>query len=122
MEIRFRNLRCLDYIAGVLSLGCLPLFFWFYRRQLPARLTEEGMVLRSGRQIPWSAFTKLKATEVHYGDALVGTRYELWHSSGKVEIGTDKIQNAQAIVDYVMAHLPPPVVGARIDRKMKMNM
>jgi hypothetical protein len=115
MEVQFRPLGCLDYLGCVLSLGFLPLFLWFYRRQLPARLTEEAMVLRSGKEIPWSQFTRAKATKFYYGNAFIGTRYELWHPTGKVEIGTDKVQNAQAVEQFVLSHLPRSAVDSGTD-------
>jgi hypothetical protein len=120
MEVRFRPLRCLDCLASVLSLGFLPLFFWFYRRQMPAKLTEEGMILGSGRAIPWGDFTRVKITDHYFRDAFVGTRYLLWHRHGRVEIGTDKVQNSQAVMQHIMNHLPPTVVGAQTRSELRM--
>lgn len=110
MDIQFRPLRGLDYVASVLSWGLWPFMIWRYKRQLPIRLTEEAMIFRDGREVPWSDFKRLKVTHQYYGQTYVGTRVELWHSTGKVEIDTDKVRHADAVVQFLSSHLPRVVI------------
>jgi hypothetical protein len=109
VEIRFRQLSCVDYVASGLSCGCLPALLLFYWWRLPARLTEEGVVLRSGRLVPWGNFRRAQATDFYYHGVFRGTRYQLWHTAGRVEIDTDRIRDPEAVVRFLRDHLPPTV-------------
>ena len=110
MDVELTPGGCTETMAGVLSFGLVTMYLRSYRKQLPATLTEDRMVLRNGVQIPWKQFTRLKVTDVYYRRSLVGSRYELWHSGGKMEFGTNKIMNSDAVVQFVLRHLPPQVV------------
>ncbi len=112
VEIRFRRLSCLDYVASALSCGCLPALLLFYWWRLPAKLTREGVLLRSGRLIPWDNFRRARATDFYYHGVFRGTRYQLWHIAGRVEINTDRIQDPQVVVRFLRDHLPPTVIEA----------
>ncbi len=78
------------------------------------------MILRAGQQIPWTAFTRMKATGYYYGGTFVGTRYRLWHTAGrKIEIGTDKVRNPRAVEAFLPTHLPPQVLAQ--ERRSTLN-
>lgn len=111
MEIRLRPGGCAEKLAAVFSFGLSVLVLRSYRRQLPARLTDDSMLLRDGREIPWNRFTRIQATDVYYRRVFIGTRYQLWYQGGKNEFATNKIEDSQAVVAFVIAHLPPGVVN-----------
>lgn len=110
MDVELKPRGCVDSLGTVLSLGLLPILQRSKERQLPLRLDEETMTLRDGRQIRWSDFTRLRATDLYYNRRPIGTLYELWHPGGRIYFDTHRLLNADAVVQFVLSHLPPEVV------------
>ncbi len=112
MEIELiHNRGCLWVATAVLSLGLAPMITGRYYRQVPVRLSDEGMTLRNGRRIPWSAFTRVSATDIYLGSGLskryMKTRYVLRHTGGKVDLQTDTIRDADRVIAYILERVPP---------------
>lgn len=112
MEIEpVHNRGCLWLFTAVASLGLAPLIAGRYYRQMPQRLSDDGMTLRNGRQIPWSAFTRVAATDIYLGSGLnkryMKTRYVLTYAGGKVDLQTDTIRDADRVMAYVLERVPP---------------
>jgi hypothetical protein len=102
---------CLWTAGGVLSLGLMPLLLRAHERQLPATLTDEEMVLRNGKRIPWSQFTGATGTKVYLEKTYVGTRWILKHPGGKVVIQTNQIHDPDQVMEFIMSHLPPQALN-----------
>ncbi len=77
MDVRLKPLGCVGGIGAVLSLGLLPLLRRSQEAQFPASLTDDAMILRNGTRIPWTAFTRVKATDAYVNRAYQHTLYEL---------------------------------------------
>jgi hypothetical protein len=93
-------------MAAVFSLGITPLMLRRLDRQLPAQLTDDEMVLRNGRRIPWSQFTDAKGTQVYFEESYIGTRWILRHTGGRVEIPTDKIHDPEEVMKFILSRIP----------------
>lgn len=109
MDVRLRSLGCVGRLGGVLSLGLLPLVLRKHENQFPLRLEGDSMILRSGARIPWSAFTRVRATEILLNGRYQHTLYELWHPGGRIHFPSHRIEDAESVVKFVMAHLSPNV-------------
>lgn len=112
MEVQYNERKGCVWVAGaVLSLGLLPLLNRRADRQAPVRLTEDEMVLRNGRRIPWSTFNRVTATDVYLGSGLskryVRTVYALKYPEGTIRLATDSLRDADRVVDFVLSHVPP---------------
>jgi hypothetical protein len=114
LDVHLKPAGCTDTLVAVITLGLYPLYFYFYKQKMPRRLTREGMILRNGKQIPWGQFTRVKRTDIFYGprEVFTGSRYQLWHSRGKVQFGTPMLANADDVVAFMAQHLPPEARGA----------
>lgn len=109
MEVRTQERKgCVWMMASVFSLGLAPLLMRRLEAQLPHQLTDDAMVLRNGTRIPWSQFTGAQGTRVLLNETYIGTRWILKHSGGKVEIQTDKIQNADQVMQFILSRIPAP--------------
>jgi hypothetical protein len=97
---------CVWMMTAVFSLGFAPYMLRRHDRQLPWQLTDDEMVLRNGTRIPWSQFTGASGTRVLFGDTYIGTRWVLRHAGGKVEVQTDKLQNPDAVMQFILARIP----------------
>lgn len=102
---------CLMTTASVLSLGVLPLLMRMHYNQLPATLTEDGMVLRNGRHIRWSDFTRVKGTRIFVNQTYIGTAWVLKHAGGKVQIRTDNLANADEVMQFILSHVPQQAIS-----------
>ena len=108
LEVRTRDRKgCLWLTGNVLSLGVLPLVMRANERQLPAQLTDTEMVLRNGKRIPWGDFTRAESLKVYLGSAYVGTRWVLKHRGGKVMLGTERLEDSDRVMEFILRHLPP---------------
>lgn len=111
-----RNKGCMWAATAVLSLGLAPLVVGRYYRQAPRRLTEEEMTLQNGQRLPWSAFTRVTATDIYLGSGLskryMKTRYVLQHSKGKVDVQTDTLRDADRVIAFILDHVPPQARAA----------
>lgn len=109
LEVRPQERKgCVWMMASVFSLGFAPMMLRRHERQLPWQLTDEEMVLRNGTRIPWSQFTGASGTKVYFKDTYIGTRWILQHPGGKVEIQTDKIHDADPVMQFILARIPAP--------------
>ena len=107
LEVRPQERKgCVWMMAAVFSLGFAPLMLRRHERQLPWQLTDEEMVLRNGTRIPWNQFTGASGTKVLFRDTHIGTRWILKHAGGKVEVQTDKIHDADAVMRFILARIP----------------
>ncbi len=109
MDVRLRPLGCVGQLGAVLSLGLLPLLKRSQEAQFPASFTDDAMILRNGTRIPWTAFTRIKATDVYLNRAYQHTLYELWHPGGRLHFPTHRIDDADSVVKFILGHLPPGV-------------
>src|SRR5690606_25532202 len=112
MEVQYNERKGCVWVAGaVFSLGLLSLLNRRADRQAPVRLTEDEMVLRNGRRIPWSTFNRVTATDVYLGSGLskryVRTVYALKYPEGTIRLATDYLRDADRVVDFVLSHVPP---------------
>ncbi len=112
MDVRLKSLGCMGQIGAVLSLGLLPLLLRSQQTQYPATLSADSMILRNGTKIPWHAFTRFKATDVHVNGVYMNTLYELWHTDGRVHFSSHQVQDADAVVKFIVTHLPPAATQA----------
>ncbi len=110
MDVQLAPPGCLHRMATVLSLGLLPVLLRSQHRQYPATLSDDAVILRNGAKIPWIAFTRFKATDVHVQGMHMNTLYEMWYPGGRVHFAARQIQDADAVVTFILAHLPQ---GAR---------
>jgi hypothetical protein len=107
LEVQVRERKgCVWLMGSVFSLGLMPLMLRRLERQLPARFSDDEMVLRNGTRIPWSQFTGGSGTRVMMNDTYIGTRWILKHAGGKVEIQTDKIENPDEVMRFILARIP----------------
>jgi len=98
---------CLLVVGGLMSFGVVPLVILLPRRRWPRFFDPSGMTLRNGSHIPWDAFTSVRRVRVHGdGGAVLAERIDLRSSRGKVQVVTSQIHNAQAVEDFLFAHLP----------------
>lgn len=107
MEVRLKPPGCLHLIATVLSFGLASVIVRSQLRQYPASLSAEGMILRNGMRIPWSAFTRYRATEHYVQGMYLNTDYVLWHGGGRIAFAARQIEDPDAVVRFILAHLPP---------------
>ena len=112
MEVQLRPPGCLHRLGTALSFGLLPVLLRSQQTQYPASLSEDSMILRSGVRIPWSAFKRYRATELYVRGIHMNTQYELWHSSGRVYFAARQIEDPDAVVRFILAHLPPEAMQA----------
>lgn len=109
MDVQLKSLGCVGQIGAVLSLGFLPLMLRSQNRQYPATLEPGAMVLRNGARIPWEAFTRFEGRPVLLNGSYQHTLYELWHPGGRIHFSSHRIQDAEAVVQYIADHLRPDV-------------
>jgi hypothetical protein len=108
MDVRLIEKKgCAWIAASVFSLGLAPLLANRHARQSPVRLTEEEMVLRNGTRIPWDQFSGVTATKVYLNKRYIRTRYVLKHTRGKVMVENDGMYDADRVIEFVLAHVPP---------------
>jgi len=107
MEVRLRPTGCAGQAGGCLSFGLLNLVMKSQNRQYPLMLTEDEMILRNGTRIAWRDFTRLKVTDILLNGAYQHTQYELWHPGGRIHFASHRIEDAEAVAGFVIAHLPP---------------
>jgi hypothetical protein len=107
MEVRLKPLGCVGQLGAVLSLGLLPIVQRRQFRQFPGQLTDDAMVLRNGARIPWNSLTGFKATDLYVQGIQMNTQYELWHKGGRVHFTARQIQDIEAVVTFILRHLPP---------------
>ncbi len=112
MEIEpVHNRGCLWLFTAVASLGLAPLIAGRYYRQMPHRLSDEGITLRNGTRIPWSTVTRVAATDIYLGSGLskryMKTRYVITHAGGNVDLQTDTIRRPDEVVAYILERVPP---------------
>lgn len=109
MDVRLAPSGCLNRVGAVLSLGLLPLLQRSQQRQFPAALTDDGMTLRKGTSIPWSAFTRIRVSDLYVQKVHMNTVYELWHTSGRVHFSARQLEDPQNVVQFILRHLPPQI-------------
>ena len=112
MNVQLKSLGCIGRIGTVLSLGLLPLLLRSQQAQYPATLSADAMILRNGTKIPWHAFTRFKTTDVYVTGVYMNTLYELWHTGGRVHFSSHQVQDADAVVKFIVTHLPPAAMQA----------
>ncbi len=106
MEVKLKPFGCAERLGCIFSLGLLPIMIWMQRKIAPALVNEQEMVLRNGKHILWTSFTRVKATNVYYKQTQVRTHYDLIYNDGKVAFDSDKIVNAQDVIPFILSHLP----------------
>lgn len=111
MEVKHKKGGCTEQLGCVFSLGLLPLMLAMQRNQMPVTFSDTEMILKNGTRIPWANFTRMTATDVYLNRSFVRTQYVLNHANGKVAFGSDKIENAQEVVQFMLGHLPRNVVN-----------
>jgi len=113
MNVQLKPPGCVERLGAVLSFGLLPLVRRSVMRQYPATLTDDTMILRNGTRIAWSAFTRFRHTDAYVQGVYVNTTYELWHAAGRLHFSTRQIVDADAVVRFVLGHLPAEVTAGR---------
>jgi hypothetical protein len=116
MDVQLRGFACLDVAGCFLSLGLLPIILFLQINSLPKRLTDEALITRSGKSIPWNQFTKATITH-HYvkGSAsskgsYTGTRFNLTYPGGKLNFYTMRVANNNEVVQFITSHLPANII------------
>ncbi len=94
---------------GVLTLGVGPLFVWLQQRNWPRRMDESGITTRSGKQIPWGAFTRMTYSRTRMAAGYEVERYDLYGPRIHVTVPTERLVDGQQVVAYLMNHLPEQV-------------
>ena len=112
MEVVLKPLGCVGCLGTVLSLGLMPLARRRVESGFPHWLTEAGMRLRNGDEIPWQRIERVWRSDTYVIDRYVFTQYVIWHSQGRVTFPTHRIRNADVAIAYLIAHLPP---GVRVE-------
>jgi hypothetical protein len=106
VNVELKPLGCLGVVGAIFSFGLLPMVVRAQEKRYPATLTEDGLTLRNGKFIPWSAFVRARATSFHVEGMHVNRTYELWHAHGRVHFPSRRIMNIDAVSHYIAAHLP----------------
>src|SRR5688500_3051486 len=110
MEVKIRGMGCVDTAGCFVSLGLIPIMIFMQINSLPRELTDEALITRNGKPIPWSAFTKakithqlVKATQRSKG-TYQGTHFELSHPGGKLKFYTFRVANNEEVVSFITNH------------------
>ncbi len=109
MDVKIRPLPgCMNVFLAVLTLGVAPLGKWIVERSWPRRVDEEGIETRGGKRIPWASFTRAVRvlTRVTQGSSSTVEHYELHSPQGKVNVAAYRLEDGEAILDYIWQHLP----------------
>jgi hypothetical protein len=112
VEVVLKPLGCVGCLGTMLSLGLMPLFRRHIESKFPRMLSETGMQLRSGADIPWSGIKRVWKSDTYAMDRYVFTQYVIWHAAGRVTFPTHRLQGADAVIAYIIAHLP---LGVRLE-------
>lgn len=110
MDVRLKPPGCATKLGTVLSLGLLPIVQRSQFRQFPASLDDRGMVLRNGIRIPWQSFTRFRSTGAYVNKTYINTTYELRHPGGTVRFLSNQVEDAEAVVAFILSRLPPEVI------------
>jgi hypothetical protein len=99
---------CMQLILGIFTLGVAPLAIWLQERKWPKSLDEQGLVTRSGKQIPWNEFTKIERviTTAGSGSGVTTERFELQSGQGNVYIVLHRLENGPEVLNYIWERLP----------------
>jgi hypothetical protein len=116
MEVHLSAPGCAHRAGTVLSFGLLPVLLRSQLKQYPASLTEHGMTLRNGTRIPWSSFTRYRATELYVRGVHVNTQHELWHGGGRVHFAERQLQDPEAVVEFIRKHISPEALRAETEQ------
>jgi hypothetical protein len=109
MNVELNPLGCVGALGALLSLGLMPLVRRRHERQFPQMLSDAGMQLRSGRNIPWTDFKRAHSSATYRRERYKFTQYTFWHSTGRVTFPSHRIADAAAVVQYIAARLPAGV-------------
>jgi len=108
MEIKIKPLSgCLRVFLGVMTLGVAPLLARLNERNWPQAVDDQGLLTRGGMHIAWQEFsriTKVTTTINNSGPGVV--HYELKHPKGKVIVAPYRLENGDAVLDFIWERLP----------------
>jgi len=106
---------CLQVVLAVLTLGVAPLAQWIVQRGWPKTLDEQGLVTRGGKRIAWSEFTKIVRvrTQVTQGSSSTVEHFDLHSPKGKVSVAAYRLENGDAVLDYIWQRLPEAAKQAK---------
>ena len=98
---------CMMVFLGVMTLGIAPLAQWILQKGWPKLVDEQGLVTRGGTRIAWGEFTKAVKvqTQVTRGSSSRVEHYELFSPKGKVVVAAYRLENGEAVMNYVWQHL-----------------
>lgn len=100
---------CLMLFLGLLTLGVGPLLVWWQQRNWPRRVDESGITTRSGKHIPWQAFTHMTYSRTRIATGYEVERYDIYSPKIHVIVPTERLVNGSQVVEYILRHLPEPV-------------
>jgi hypothetical protein len=109
VEVKLGPLGCVGVLGAVLSFGLSPLVRRRHERQYPGRLLEDAMVLRDGTRIPWRDITRVWKSETYSNQRWLFTQFVITHVRGKVKFPSHRLQDARAVLGFIVAHLPSGV-------------
>ena len=96
-------------LLGVLTLGVGPLLVWLQQRNWPCRVDASGITTRSGRQIPWAAFTHMTYSRTRMASGYEVERYDLYGPKTHVIVPTELLVDGPRVVELILRYLPDAV-------------
>lgn len=106
MDVQIKPMsKLVMFILGVFTLGTAPLAIKMTERKWPKRLDEDGLVTRAGKRIRWDEFTKTVKVVTRSGPVIT-ERYDLHSSNGQVQFVAHRLENSEAVFQYIWDHLP----------------
>lgn len=107
MDVRTKPLsKSVMFLLGVFTLGAAPIAIKLTERKWPKLVDEDGLVTRAGKRIRWDEFTKIVKVVTRSGPVIT-ERYELRSSNGRVQFVAHRVENSEAVFQYIWDHLPP---------------
>ncbi len=112
VDVRYHPMPgCLMVVLAVLSLGTANVIIWLTKRRWPARIDDEGIVLRSGRRVVWGDVERL----VHVTSDVqrtVARRIDIVTRKGRISVPYERIANASEVLAIIEAHAPTGSTGS----------
>jgi len=106
MDVHVKPLsKSVMFMLGVFTLGVAPIAIKLAERKWPELVDEDGLVTRAGKRIRWDEFTKVVKIITRSGPVIT-ERYELRSSNGRVQFVAHRLENSEAVFQYIWEHLP----------------
>ena len=95
------------WLTAIFTCGVGTLAIWFTTRTYPRQATAAGIVLRSGKLIPWSGVRKVTRVQRIMNGRPLDEYLKLETDLGTVNVAPQSITNGAAMQEAILRNVPP---------------